>query len=152
MWCHSLIVNAANATRISGSSARRGLRAAVAGLAIAAIGVAATAPVASADSSAMSIAFPSRAASVAGPGALVSVKCAGVSGRECAGTLTLKGLTENHQVSYSVVSGEKRTLVVPLGSERKIFAGVASPSMRVVAETMQPTGYSVKTTRVLRFK
>ncbi|MBA3865342.1 MAG: hypothetical protein H0X42_03175 [Solirubrobacterales bacterium] len=99
----------------------------------------------------MSIAFPTRTASVAGPGALVSVKCTGTADLECAGTLTVEGLSEDHSVSYAVSGGEERSLVVPLGSERRFFSGIASPKMRVVAETMQPTGTLLRTARVLRF-
>jgi uncharacterized membrane protein len=100
----------------------------------------------------LSIAFPSKTAGVSGPGALVTVKCAGFGGSECAGTLTVEGLSESHSVSYAVARGEKRDLVVPLGSERGFFTGIAAPKMRVVAETMQSTGSLVRTARVLRFK
>jgi hypothetical protein len=100
----------------------------------------------------MSIAFPSKTASVAGPGAVVLVKCAGTGSRECAGTLTVEGLSEGHSVSYAVARGEERSLVVPLGAERDFFTGIAAPKMRVVADTMQSTGSSVRTVRVLRFK
>ena len=100
----------------------------------------------------MSIAFPSKTASVSGPGALVLVKCAGSGSRECAGSLTVEGLAESHSVSYAVARGEQRSLVVPLGTERDFFTGIAAPKMRVVAETMQSTGSSVRTVRVLRFK
>jgi hypothetical protein len=100
----------------------------------------------------MSIAFPSKTASVSGPGALVLVKCAGSGSRECAGTLTVEGLSEDHSVSYAVARGEQRSRVVPLGAEREFFTGIAAPKMRVVAETMQTTGGSVRTVRVLRFK
>jgi hypothetical protein len=100
----------------------------------------------------MSIAFPSKTASVSGPRALVLVKCGGSGSRECAGTLTVEGLSEEHSVSYAVASGEQRSLVVPLGAEREFFTGIAAPKMRVVADTMQSTGSSVRTVRVLRFR
>jgi hypothetical protein len=100
----------------------------------------------------MSIAFPSKTAAISGPRALVLVKCTGSGGRECAGTLTVEGLAEAHSVSYAVAKGEQRSLVVPLGSERDFFSGIAAPKMRVAAETMQSTGSSVRTIRVLRFK
>ena len=132
----------------------RHLRFVLSGLAVA-VAAAALASPAAADSVAapgMSIAFPSKTASVSGPGALVLVKCAGSGSRECAGTLTVEGLSESHSVSYAVARGEQRSLVVPLGSERSFFTGIATPKMRVVAETMQPTGSSVRTVRILRFK
>jgi hypothetical protein len=130
-----------------------GLRFVLASLAIAVAG-AARAPPAPASSVApgMSIAFPSKTASISGPGALVLVKCAGSGSRECAGTLTVEGLAEDHSVSYAVAKGEQRSLVVPLGAEREFFTGIAAPKMRVVADTMQSTGSSLRTVRVLRFK
>ncbi|MEX2105578.1 MAG: hypothetical protein WD810_01640 [Solirubrobacterales bacterium] len=96
----------------------------------------------------MSIKFPWRTASVAGPGALVYVKCAGSVGRACIGTLALKADGGSRKVAYSIESGEKQIVVVPLGSERELFDDLESA--RVVAHTMQDTGGSVRTTRVLR--
>ena len=138
-----------NASRIG----FRHLRILLAGAA-ALIAVAAAPAVASAKTTVpgLSISFPSKTASVSGPGALVQVKCAGSGGRECAGTLTVEGLSESHSVSYAVAKGEQRSLVVPLGAEREFFTGIAAPKMKVVAETMQSTGSSVRTARVLRFK
>lgn len=135
---------------------RTGLRQVRQALAVLAVGVLAMTFASSAAAKVtppgMSIAFPSKTASVSGPGALVLVKCAGFESRECAGTLTVEGLSEPHSVSYAVARGEQRSLVVPLGTEREFFTGIAAPKMRVVAETMQPTGSSVRTVRVLRFK
>lgn len=129
------------------------LRFVLAGLAIAVTAAAMASPVAASPAApGMSIAFPSKTASVSGPGALVLVRCAGSGSRECAGTLTVEGLSESHSVSYAIAKGEQRSLVVPLGAERDFFTGIAAPKMRVVAETMQATGSSVRTVRVLRFK
>ncbi len=139
------MAHSANASRIG----FRHLRFVLPALAIA---VAAAAMASPAAASAMSIAFPSKTASVAGPGALVLVRCAGSVSGECAGTLTVEGLSESHSISYSVARGEQRSLVVPLGAERDFFTGIAAPRMRVVAETMQSTGSSVRSVRVLRFK
>lgn len=131
----------------------RHLRFALAGPAVLALAVVFVSPAAARSTpTGMSIAFPSKTASISGPGALVLVKCAGTDSRECAGTLTVEGLSEDHSVSYAVARGEQRSLVVPLGSEREFFTGIAAPKMRVVAETMQSTGSSVRTVRVLRFK
>ncbi len=139
----------ANANRIG----FRHFRLVLAGLAAAVLAVAFASPAAAKSTPpGMSIAFPSKTASVSGPGALVLVKCAGSGSRECAGTLTVEGLSESHSVSYAVAKGEQRSLVVPLGAERDFFTGIAAPKMRVVAETMQSTGSSVRTVRVLRFK
>jgi hypothetical protein len=131
----------------------RHLHLALAGLAVLAIASAFASPAtARSTPPGMSIAFPSKTASISGPGALVLVKCTGSGGRECAGTLTVEGLAEAHSVSYAVARGEQRSIVVPLGDERDFFTGIAAPKMRVAAETMQSTGSSVRTVRVLRFK
>jgi hypothetical protein len=143
------MAHSANASRIG----FRHLRFVLSGLAIAVAAAALASPAAaSLTAPGMSIAFPSKTANVSGPGALIVVKCAGSGARECAGTLTVEGLSESHSVSYAVAKGEQRSLVVPLGAERDFFTGIASPKMRVVAETMQSTGSSVRTVRVLRFK
>jgi hypothetical protein len=140
------------ATKISRRRSRiRFLRLGAAGFAVA-LAALATASTAIAGGPEMSIGFTQRTATVAGPGALVSVKCTGSADRECTGTLTVEGLSESHSVSYAVARGEEKSLVVPLGSERRFFAGIASPKMKAVAETMQPTGCSVRTARLLRFK
>ena len=139
----------ANTSRIGSSRLRFVLSGLVAVAAFAALASPAAATI---TAPGMSIAFPSKTASVSGPGAVVLVKCAGTGSRECAGTLTVEGLSEGHSVSYAVARGEERSLVVPLGAERDFFTGIATPKMRVVAETMQSTGSSVRTVRVLRFK
>ncbi len=131
----------------------RHLRLVLAGLTVAALAmVLASSAAARSAPDGMSIAFPSKTAGVSGPGALVLVRCAGSGNRECAGTLTVEGLSEDHSVPYAVAKGEQRSLVVPLGSEREFFTGIAAPKMRVVAETLQSTGGTVRTARVLRFK
>lgn len=140
-------------TASAGSIDFRHLRLALAGIAVAVVAMAfASSATAKSTPEGMSIAFPSKTASISGPGALVLVKCVGSGSRECAGTLTVEGLSEDHSVSYAVAKGEQRSLVVPLGSEREFFTGIAAPKMRVAAETMQPTGSSVRTVRVLRFR
>jgi hypothetical protein len=139
----------ANTGRIGFSRLRFVLSGPVAAAALAAFASPAAAAIAAPG---MSIAFPSKTAGVSGPGAVVLVKCAGTGSRECAGTLTVEGLSEGHSISYAVARGEERSLVVPLGAERDFFTGIAAPKMRVVAETMQSTGSSVRTVRVLRFK
>jgi hypothetical protein len=143
------MAHTANPSRIGFSH----LRLTLLGLALVALAVALVAPAAARSAPpGMSIAFPSRTAGISGPGALVLVRCGGSGSRECTGTLTVEGLSEDHSVSYAVGRGEQRSLVVPLGTERDFFTGIAAPKMRVVANTMQSTGSSVRTVRVLRFK
>jgi hypothetical protein len=101
---------------------------------------------------AMSIEFTRGTAEVAGPGALVTVRCSGAGSPSCVGTLSIEAPGEPPEVAYSVDRGEERVVVVPLGEQRCIFDGIVSVKTRVVAHTMQPTGDSLRSARTLRFK
>ena len=93
----------------------------------------------------MSLRFPQRHAGLLGPRALVPVECSGEAAVACEGTLVLRGHGRTHKVPYVIQSGIRQSLVVPLG------AGVSHGSRaRVVARTLQWTGRTVRTTRVLR--
>lgn len=100
----------------------------------------------------MSLEFTSKVARVAGPGALVGVKCSGSAGPTCVGTLAIDAPGEPPEVAYSIDRGEERVVVVPLCSQRDLFDGIVSLKTRVVAQTVQEAGGSVRTARVLRFK
>ncbi len=100
----------------------------------------------------MSIEFTGRTAQVAGPGALVEVKCVGASGEGCVGTLAIEAPGEPPEVAYSLDRGEERVIVVPLGEQRSIFDGLVAVKSRVVAQTVQVEGGSVRTARTLRFQ
>lgn len=135
------------------------LAAALAPAAGAAPGVAAskalTAPAAASSSQSeagMSIEFTRATAQVAGPGALVTVKCEGTGSRSCVGTLSIEAPGEPPEVPFSIDRGEERVVVVPLGEQRGMFDGIISVKTRVTAHTAQPTGESVRTSRTLRFK
>jgi hypothetical protein len=93
----------------------------------------------------MSIQFPQRHASLLGPRALVAVECSGEAGYTCEGTLVLSGLGGAHKVPYVIERGETRSLAVPLGDTVD-----SARRARVVARTMQLTGGTVRTSRVLR--
>lgn len=135
------------------------LAAAFAPAADAASGVAAgralTAPTAAASAQleeGMAIEFTRASAKVAGPGALVTVRCNGSGSRSCVGTLAIEAPGEAPEVPFSIDRGTERVVVVPLGEQRGMFDGMISVKTRVIAHTVQPTGESVRTARTLRFK
>lgn len=94
----------------------------------------------------MSIKFSSPTARLAGPGALVRVRCAGVVAHSCVGTLSLRVGSERAETPFSIERGREATVVVPVAS-----AGAAR-NARAVARTMQSRGASVKTSRLLRIR
>ena|ERR1700754_628439 len=88
----------------------------------------------------MKISFTDRTARVAGPGALVEVRCQGVVAASCDGTLTLAVGADAEEVPFSLASGEKRVLVVPVEEAGERLERVGSMTALAVAETVQPTG------------
>jgi len=117
-----------------------------------AVGKSAAAATSAATPEGTSLQFTSKVARVAGPGALVKVKCSGSAGAICVGTLAIDAPGEPAEVAYSIDGGEERVVVVPLGSQSDLFDGIVSLKTRVVAQTVQEAGGSVRTARVLRFK
>lgn len=97
----------------------------------------------------VSIQFTQRSASLAGSRALVHVKCAG-GGEVCIGTLALQAPAGAHKVPFSIDRGEDQILVVPLGPDGPALGMLKS--VRVVARTLQSSGGSVDTSRVLRIR
>lgn len=93
----------------------------------------------------MSIQFPKRHAGLIGAQALVRVECNGLADVSCEGTLVLRGPGGAHKVPYTLQRGERRYLAVPLGKHAR-----HGSRARVVARTMQLTGATVRTSRVLR--
>jgi hypothetical protein len=100
----------------------------------------------------MKINFSGRTARTAGPGALVSVKCTGSVSTSCDGTLRLTVGTESHEVPFSLANGEKRLLVVPLGSAEELLGRAGPVIALAVAETVQPTGAVLSSEHRLRLR
>lgn len=98
----------------------------------------------------MLIEFTGRRAVLAGPRALVHVRCAGYESGSCVGTLALRGPAGAHKVPYSLEHGERRVLAVPLGSDCDAIDSGAEA--KAVASTLQLTGTSVRTSSILRIK
>jgi hypothetical protein len=96
----------------------------------------------------MSVEFTRKRATLAGPRALVPVRCGGQAAYTCEGTLVLRGVRGSHKVPYSIERGESRILAVPLGDEdTEVDPGCKA---RVVARTLQLSGGTVRTSSVLR--
>lgn len=96
----------------------------------------------------MKLEFASKTFRLAGPGALIYVKCVGSTPGSCIGTLALRAPFGTHEVAYELERGERQMLVVPLGSEDELFDRIESA--QAVAHTMQASGSSVRTSRILR--
>jgi hypothetical protein len=142
MWSYLRMVPVATQTR------RRRLMAC--GLAVVALTAAIMASPATAERPKMSVEFAAPTVRLAGPGALVYVRCSGSVASSCVGTLALKVPGGTHEAPFSIEAGAKRMVVVPLGSEQRLFHG--TESAQAVAETMQSRGSSVRTARLLRIR
>jgi hypothetical protein len=140
MWSHLRMVPVATQRRRRRPMAR--------GLAVIGLGAAIMASPATAERPKMSVEFAAPTVRLAGPGALVYVRCQGTAASSCVGTLALEVPGGTHEAPFSIEAGAKRMVVVPLGSEQRLFQG--TKSAKAVAETMQSRGNSVRTARRLR--
>lgn len=100
----------------------------------------------------MSVSFPRAIARIAGPGALVQVKCSGSSAARCVGTLSLSAAGTVHKAPYSIGKGRRQYVVVPLGSDLGLLDGLDAPRATATASTVQVGGAAVKTKRALKLK
>lgn len=98
----------------------------------------------------VSIQFTRQTASLTGSRALVHVKCAGSAEAACIGTLALQAPSGAHKVPYSIERGAGQILVVPVGDDGPTLQLLKS--VRVVARTLQSSGASVDTSRLLRIR
>jgi hypothetical protein len=100
----------------------------------------------------MSLSFPRSIARIAGPGALVQVKCSGSSAARCIGTLALSAAGTVHKAPYSIGKGRRQYVVVPLGSDLDRLEGLQAARATATASTVQVGGAAVKTKRALKLK
>ncbi|HEY2715574.1 MAG TPA: hypothetical protein VGI73_05065 [Solirubrobacterales bacterium] len=100
----------------------------------------------------MSLSFPRSIARIAGPGALVQVKCSGSSAARCIGTLALSAAGAVHKAPYSIGKGRRQYVVVPLGSDLDWLEGLRAPRATATASTVQVSGAALKTKRALKLK
>ncbi len=100
----------------------------------------------------MSVSFPRATARIAGPGALVQVKCSGSSAARCIGTLSLTAGGTVHKAPYSIGKGRRQYVIVPLGSDLEWLEALDAPRAAATASTIQVGGATVKTKRALKLK
>jgi hypothetical protein len=97
----------------------------------------------------MSLTFTRANAKVAGSGAVVAVKCEGPAEGTCVGTISLRVGSTTHKAPFSVLGGNKQTVVVPLGDDGE---GPAGRRVHAVASTVQPLGAPADRERSLRLR
>jgi len=100
----------------------------------------------------MTVDFPRATAPIAGPGALVQVKCSGSSAARCIGTLSLSAAGTVHKAPFSISKGRRQYVVVPLGSDLELLDGLDAPRATATANTVQVGGAAVRTKRALKLK
>ena len=100
----------------------------------------------------MTLSFTKATARIAGPGALIQVRCTGASAARCIGTLSLSAAGAVHKVPYSIGKGRRQYVVVPLGSDLELLEGLDAPRATATASTVQVGGAAVKTKRALKLK
>ena len=100
----------------------------------------------------MTVSFPRPTARIAGPGALVQVRCTGSSAARCIGTLSLEAAGVVHKAPFSISKGRKQYVVVPLGEDLEHLDGLVAARATATASTVQLGGAAVKTKRTLKLK
>ncbi len=100
----------------------------------------------------MTLAFPRRTARVAGPGALIQVRCRGTGAARCIGTLALGVAGAVHKAPYSISKGRRQYVVVPLGDDLGLIDSLPSARATVSASTIQANGAAVTAKKTLRLK
>jgi hypothetical protein len=90
-----------------------------------------------------SLYFGKPTAKVVGQTALIGVRCVGVKGSTCSGTITLSAGSATSEAPFTVTSGGNRTVAVP------VAAGSGS-TVVATAQTAQSSGAYVTSTEVLR--
>ena len=100
----------------------------------------------------MTLSFTRATARIAGPGALVQVRCTGSSAARCIGTISLTAAGGVHKAPYSIGKGRRQYVVVPLGSDRRLLDRLETARATATASTVQVGGAAVRTKRALKLK
>jgi hypothetical protein len=100
----------------------------------------------------MTVDFPRATARIAGPGALVQVRCTGSSAARCIGTLSLSAAGTVHKAPFSIGKGRRQYVVIPLGSDLDRLDGLDAARATATASTVQVGGAAVRTKRALKLK
>jgi hypothetical protein len=97
----------------------------------------------------MSISFPKATGSVQDGKVFVVVRCNGTETTNCVGTLKLKVGGKTTKTSFSVKTGKKKKIAVPLPSSVNLQSGGKATATAV---TNQVSGAPVKSTKKLSLK
>jgi hypothetical protein len=97
----------------------------------------------------MSISFPKKSAKLKDGKVRVTVRCNGTEATNCVGTLKVKIGGKTSKAAFSVKTGKKKTISVPLASSVNLQAGGKATATAV---TNQVSGAPVKTTKKLTLK
>jgi hypothetical protein len=100
----------------------------------------------------MTLSFTRATARIAGPGALVQVRCTGSSAARCIGTLSLSVTGSVHKAPFSISKGKRQYVVVPLGDDLRLLGGLDPARATATASTVQLGGAAVTTKRALKLK
>jgi hypothetical protein len=101
----------------------------------------------------MILSFTRATARIAGPGALVQVRCTGASAARCIGTISLTAAGAVHKAPYSIGKGRRQYVVVPLGSDLELLEGqTGAARATATASTVQAGGAAEMTKRALKLK
>jgi hypothetical protein len=100
----------------------------------------------------MTLSFTRATARIAGPGALIQVRCTGASAARCIGTLSLSAAGAVHKAPFSIGKGRRQYVVVPLGTDLELLDGLEVAHVTATASTIQVGGAAVTTKRALKLK
>ncbi len=99
-----------------------------------------------------SVAFNGRTARLGGPGLLVGLRCEGLDGEGCTGSLALAVAGIVHKAPFSIADGSRQIVVVPLGDDGDAVAAMTSATAQATAVTVQASGASARVERTLKVK
>ncbi len=96
--------------------------------------------------------FNGRTAKLGGPGLLVGLRCHGLDGEGCTGSLAVGIGGIVHKAPFSIADDSRQIVVVPLGDDGDAVAAMTSATAQATAVTVQASGASATVERSLKVK